>query len=112
MTKNPAIVVTVEGKRNDLPPNDRLPESLECFPVDVRQAGAADRLRATDPAMHSRVSAQLGLSSPALRFRSSAISPAGRRKPGQVRALRPIRTSRSCLPTPQPTARSTRLVAT
>jgi hypothetical protein len=44
LTKKPAIVVTVEQKRDDLPPQDRLPETLGGFPVDVRQAGLDVRL--------------------------------------------------------------------
>ena len=45
LTKKPAIVVTVAEKRDDLPPDQRLPETIEGYPVDVRQADQLQRLR-------------------------------------------------------------------
>jgi hypothetical protein len=57
-TKKPAIVVTVAQKRDDVPPEDRLPETLGGFPVDVRQASTLQRLRATKPSLYASVAAQ------------------------------------------------------
>jgi hypothetical protein len=45
VTKKPAIVVTVERKHDDLPAQDRLPETLGGYPVDVREASALEKLR-------------------------------------------------------------------
>jgi PLD-like domain len=56
-TKKPAIVVTVDRKRDDLAPQDRLPETIEGFPVDVRQASPLQRLRATNPSLYTSVAA-------------------------------------------------------
>jgi hypothetical protein len=56
-TKKPAIVVTVDRKRDDLPPQDRLPETIEGFAVDVRQASPLQRLRATNPSLYTSVAA-------------------------------------------------------
>src|SRR5258708_22949845 len=57
LTTKPAIVVTVEQKRDDVAPQDRLPETLGGFPVDVRQASPLHRLRATNPTLHAAVAA-------------------------------------------------------
>ncbi len=57
LTKKPAIVVTVDQKRDDLAPSDRLPESLGGFAVDVRQAGPQQRLRAQNPTLYASVAA-------------------------------------------------------
>ena len=45
LTKKPAIVVTVDRKRDDLPPDQRLPETLGGFPVDVREADSLQKMR-------------------------------------------------------------------
>jgi hypothetical protein len=57
LTKKPAIVVTVERKQEDIPAQDRLPETLGGYPVDVRQATPLQRLRATDQARYKDVAA-------------------------------------------------------
>jgi hypothetical protein len=57
ITRKPAIVVTVDQKRDDLPPQDRLPESLGGFAVDVRQADPVQRLRARSPGLYASVAA-------------------------------------------------------
>jgi PLD-like domain len=51
LTKKPAIVVTVTEKRDDLPPDQRLPETIEGYSVDVRQADALQRLRSGNQAL-------------------------------------------------------------
>jgi hypothetical protein len=56
-TKKPAIVVTVDRKYDDMPAQDRLPETIEGNAVDVRQASPLHRLRATNPALYSSVAA-------------------------------------------------------
>ncbi len=58
LTKKPAIVVTVDQKRDDLPAGQRLPETLGGFPVDVREAGSLQRLRADSPALFATVAAK------------------------------------------------------
>jgi hypothetical protein len=54
-----AIVVTVLRKRDDLPAAERLPDTLEGIPVDVRQASRLEALRASDPALFLQAVAQL-----------------------------------------------------
>jgi hypothetical protein len=56
-TKKPAIVVVVDRKRHDLPPEDRLPETVGGFAVDVRQASPLQRLRATNPTLYTSAAA-------------------------------------------------------
>jgi PLD-like domain len=58
LTKKPAIVVTVDKKADDVPPADRLPETLGGFAVDVREAGPMERLRAQNPSLYVAVAAQ------------------------------------------------------
>jgi len=58
-TKKPAIVVTVDRKLDDLPPQDRLPETIDGFSVDVRQASPLQRLRATNPTLYASVAASV-----------------------------------------------------
>src|SRR5215470_6832218 len=53
VTKKPAIVVTVERKHDDLPAEDRLPETLGGYPVDVREASALEKLRLQNPHLHA-----------------------------------------------------------
>jgi hypothetical protein len=57
LTKKPAIVVTVDQKQDALPPDQRLPETLGGFPVDVRQADQLQRLRTKSPALFVNVAA-------------------------------------------------------
>ena len=57
LTKKPAVVVTVDQKRDDLPPDQRLPETIGGYPVDVRQADPMQRLRSTNPALFVGVAA-------------------------------------------------------
>jgi hypothetical protein len=58
LTKKPAIVVTVDRKTDDLAPEDRLPETISGYAVDVRQAGPLQRLRASNPQLYAAVAAQ------------------------------------------------------
>lgn len=53
ITDKPAIVVTVENKRDNVPPREKLPDKLGGFAVDVREASPLDRIRHTDPATHA-----------------------------------------------------------
>jgi phosphatidylserine/phosphatidylglycerophosphate/cardiolipin synthase-like enzyme len=50
LTGKSAIVATVHTKTKDLAKGDRLPDSIDRIPVDVREATAHQRLRAHDPA--------------------------------------------------------------
>jgi hypothetical protein len=43
LTKKPAIVVTVDRKRDDLPPDQRLPETLGGFPGRRARSGFASK---------------------------------------------------------------------
>jgi len=56
-TKKPAIVVTVDRKRDNLLPPDRLPETIAGYSVDVREATPLQRLRATNPTLYASVAA-------------------------------------------------------
>lgn len=69
-TKKPAIVVVVDTKRDDLAPQDRLPETIEGYAVDVRQATPLQRMRATMPAVYKNVVASVGpeLEQPVFRY--------------------------------------------
>jgi hypothetical protein len=55
LTKKPAIVVTVQRKSDNLAPDDRLPETLEGYSVDVREADAMQRLRASNRGLYLSV---------------------------------------------------------
>jgi PLD-like domain len=57
LTKKPAIVVTVNQKQDALPPDQRLPETLGGFAVDVRQADQLQQLRAQKPGLFVNVAA-------------------------------------------------------
>jgi hypothetical protein len=59
VTTTPAIVVTVLRKRADVATADRLPDTLDGVPVDVRQASRLEALRASDPATYRSVAPQL-----------------------------------------------------
>jgi hypothetical protein len=54
-TRKPAIVVTVDRKRDDLRPDERLPETLEGYAVDVRDANPLQRIQATNPLLYREV---------------------------------------------------------
>ena len=54
-TDRTAIVVTVDRKRARLPAGERLPETIDGIPVDVREATATQRLRRAAPAKHTLV---------------------------------------------------------
>jgi len=56
-TKKPAIVVTVDSKRDSLAPQDQLPETIGGFAVDVRQATPLQRLRSKNPTLYMSVAA-------------------------------------------------------
>jgi hypothetical protein len=55
LTKKPAIVVTVDQKQDGLPADQRLPETLGGFPVDVRQADSLQKMRAANPSLFASV---------------------------------------------------------
>jgi hypothetical protein len=57
LTEKPAIVVTVAEKSDDVNAEDRLPETLGGFPVDVRQADPMQRMRAANPSLFTAVAA-------------------------------------------------------
>ena len=57
LTRKPAIVVTVDHKTDDLPPNERLPEIIGGFPVDVREGSPLQRMRSSNPALYMSVAA-------------------------------------------------------
>lgn len=48
-TRKPAIVVTVEHKSADVPHADRLPDSVDGYAVDVREASPLKQLELTNP---------------------------------------------------------------
>ena len=78
VTATPAIVVTVLRKRADVPAAERLPDTLDGVPVDVRQASRLEALRASDPALFVRVAAQLEPEQQLARFDSERlVQPAG-----------------------------------
>jgi hypothetical protein len=54
-TRKPAIVVTVAAKREAVAPDQRIPEKLGGFAVDVRQASPSELLRARDPQSYARI---------------------------------------------------------
>jgi hypothetical protein len=58
LTKKPAIVVTVDRKHDDVAAEDRLPETLEGYSVDVREGSALERLRATKRTLYQAVAAR------------------------------------------------------
>jgi PLD-like domain len=58
-TTKPAIVVTVEQKSDDIPPANRLPETIGGYAVDVRQAGPLQKLRASNPTLYTSVAASV-----------------------------------------------------
>ncbi len=55
LTRKPAIVVTVDQKRDDLRPDERLPETLEGYAVDVREASPLQRIQAANPILYREV---------------------------------------------------------
>jgi hypothetical protein len=57
LTRKPAIVVTVDHKTDDLPPDERLPETIGGFPVDVREGSPLQRMRSSNPALYMSVAA-------------------------------------------------------
>jgi hypothetical protein len=60
LTRKPAIVVTVETKTDDVPPEDRLPDGIAGYAVDVRQASALKTLQVTDPERYAQAVAATG----------------------------------------------------
>lgn len=57
VTDEPAIVVTVDKKRNDVPAEDKVPPQVGGYPTDVRQASPIHRLRASNPELYAQVAA-------------------------------------------------------
>jgi hypothetical protein len=58
LTKKPAIVVTVDAKSDDLSPDQRLPETIGGYAVDVRQADPLQQLRAKNQGLFVNVAAR------------------------------------------------------
>jgi len=54
-TRKPAIVVTVASKKDSVPLDQRIPEKIAGFAVDVRQASPAEQLRAQNPQSHAQI---------------------------------------------------------
>ena len=54
-TRKPAIVVTVARKTPSPPDDERLPETLAGFAVDVREASPLKRLQESEPAAYERL---------------------------------------------------------
>ena len=54
-TRKPAIVVTVERKTDEVPDQDRLPDKIDGFPVDVRQASPLKALELKNPAHYEAI---------------------------------------------------------
>jgi PLD-like domain len=59
ITKQPAIVVTVQKKTANINPNDAVPANVGGFPTDVRQATTLQRLRYTAPERHAATVAMM-----------------------------------------------------
>ena len=57
ITDKPAIVVTVDKKRDDISAAERLPTQVGGIAVDVRQATPLDRVRHTEPAVNAALAA-------------------------------------------------------
>jgi len=58
ITTKPAIIVTVLKKTDDLAAQDRLPETVGGYAVDVRQAAPLQRLRSANPTLYAAVAQQ------------------------------------------------------
>jgi hypothetical protein len=58
-TRKPAIVVTVEHKTDAIPAADQLPQKLDGFAVDVREASPLNQLALTDPEAYAAMEPQL-----------------------------------------------------
>lgn len=76
LTRVPAIVVTVRKKVEAVPGGQALPTQVEGFPVDIRQAGMFDLMRADDPQRYAAFlsSARREMVPPAFPFERDAAS--------------------------------------
>jgi hypothetical protein len=59
LTKKAAIVVNVDRKQVDLPPQDRLPETVGGYPVDVREPGELEKIRLSDPTRYASMASAI-----------------------------------------------------
>lgn len=59
ITAKPAIVATVNKKRQNVPAAQRLPAEVQGVPVDVREATGVQRLRHVDPAAYTVAQAHM-----------------------------------------------------
>src|SRR5207245_4352707 len=57
ITDKPAIVVTVDKKRENVSAQQKIPPKVGGIATDVREASPLDRLRHTDPAAHAAFAA-------------------------------------------------------
>jgi len=57
ITKQPAIVVTVDQKQSDINPRDAVPTKVGGYPTDVRPATAMQRLRYTNLPLYATIAA-------------------------------------------------------
>jgi hypothetical protein len=93
LTKKRAIVVTVDQKRDNVSPQNRLPESLEGVAVDVREAGELHKVRTAQLAAGASMPANVPpeLSRPTFKYErvfdgqtlSAAAAPAAARRPSK-----------------------------
>ena len=86
-TRKPAIVVTVERKVDDVPEEDRLPETLGGFAVDVREASRLKRLELTDPAVYESVVDRIPAEQRVARFADEQPLQATSRQPAALPEL-------------------------
>jgi hypothetical protein len=82
-TRKPAIVVTVEHKKEHVPRAERLPDTLGGYAVDVREASSVKRLELLDPAGYDAIEdwipaeQRVARFASELRLRAPAQPPAG-----------------------------------
>lgn len=80
-TRKPAIVVTVEQKGDLVPERDRLPEKLDGFAVDVREASPMKLLELTDPSGYEAIADRLPAEQRVARFADEQLFQATRPVP-------------------------------
>ena len=67
-TRKPAIVVTVENKKDDVADQDRLPDKVGGIAVDVREASRLKSLELKDPAQYETIAHTLPAEARVARF--------------------------------------------
>jgi hypothetical protein len=83
-TPKPAIVVTVERKRDSISEEDRLPELVGGIAVDVREASPLKRLELTDPARYEAIHAAIPAEQRVARFPDERLLQAAAPAPGAI----------------------------